>query len=39
MTYGQSVTDACIHWDDTAELLRHLANSVEQRRLRNARSA
>ncbi|MEC9363161.1 MAG: 3-deoxy-7-phosphoheptulonate synthase, partial [Pseudomonadota bacterium] len=39
MTYGQSITDACIHWDDTAELLRHLANAVEQRRLRQARSA
>lgn len=39
MCYGQSVTDACIHWDDTTELLRHLAGSVEQRRLRNARSA
>ncbi|MFP5304852.1 MAG: 3-deoxy-7-phosphoheptulonate synthase [Gammaproteobacteria bacterium] len=39
MTYGQSVTDACIHWDDTLELLRQLANSVEQRRTRNARSA
>lgn len=39
MTYGQSVTDACIHWEDTTELLRHLANGVEQRRLRHARSA
>jgi 3-deoxy-7-phosphoheptulonate synthase len=39
MTYGQSVTDACIHWEDTVELLRQLANSVEQRRTRNARSA
>ena len=39
MVYGQSVTDACIHWDDTTEVLRHLAASVEQRRLRNAKSA
>lgn len=39
LTYGQSITDACIHWEDTTELLRHLANAVEQRRLRNARSA
>ncbi|NKF21905.1 3-deoxy-7-phosphoheptulonate synthase [Solimonas marina] len=39
MSYGKSITDACIHWDDTTELLRHLANSVEQRRLRHARSA
>ncbi|MFA5938305.1 MAG: 3-deoxy-7-phosphoheptulonate synthase [Sinimarinibacterium sp.] len=39
LAYGQSITDACIHWEDTAELLRHLANAVERRRLRNARSA
>jgi 3-deoxy-7-phosphoheptulonate synthase len=39
MTYGQSVTDACIHWDDTAELLRNLAASVAQRRERLAKSA
>ncbi len=39
MTYGQSITDACIGWDDTAELLRHLAHCVEQRRLRQVRSA
>jgi 3-deoxy-7-phosphoheptulonate synthase len=39
MTYGQSVTDACIHWADTTELLRHLASAVEQRRQRLARSA
>jgi 3-deoxy-7-phosphoheptulonate synthase len=36
MTYGQSVTDACIHWDDTAALLRGLAESVKQRRRRRA---
>ncbi|MDD3762996.1 MAG: 3-deoxy-7-phosphoheptulonate synthase [Nevskiales bacterium] len=39
LTYGQSITDACIHWNDTTELLRSLANAVEQRRLRQARSA
>ncbi len=39
LCYGQSITDACIHWDDTAELLRTLANGVEQRRLRQARTA
>ncbi len=39
MTYGQSVTDACIHWDDTMELLRGLAGSVAQRQARLARSA
>jgi 3-deoxy-7-phosphoheptulonate synthase len=36
MTYGQSVTDACIHWDDTVALLRGLADAVEQRRRRRA---
>ena len=39
MTYGQSVTDACIHWDDTAELLRNLAGAVAQRQARLAQSA
>ncbi|HEX4872127.1 MAG TPA: 3-deoxy-7-phosphoheptulonate synthase [Nevskiaceae bacterium] len=39
MAYGQSVTDACIHWDDTTELLRGLYSAVEQRRVRLARSA
>ena len=39
MTYGQSVTDACIGWNDTAELLRSLASSVAQRQSRLAKSA
>jgi 3-deoxy-7-phosphoheptulonate synthase len=39
MVYGQSVTDACIHWDDTVELLRGLAASVEQQQGRLAKSA
>jgi len=34
MTYGQSVTDPCLHWDDTTTLLRGLAESVKQRRQR-----
>jgi 3-deoxy-7-phosphoheptulonate synthase len=34
MTYGQSVTDACIGWDDTLEVLRGLSDSVAQRRAR-----
>jgi len=25
LTYGQSITDACINWDDTEQLLRNLA--------------
>jgi 3-deoxy-7-phosphoheptulonate synthase len=39
MVYGQSVTDACLHWDDTASLLRGLAVAVTQRRRRLAASA
>lgn len=39
MTYGRSVTDACIGWEDSAEVLRGLAASVSQRRERLARSA
>ena len=32
LTYGQSVTDACIDWDTTADLLRGLASDVRARR-------
>jgi 3-deoxy-7-phosphoheptulonate synthase len=32
MTYGQSVTDACMGWDTTAELLDELAGAVAARR-------
>jgi len=32
LVYGQSVTDACINWDDSIEVLRNLANAVKQRR-------
>ena len=39
MTYGQSVTDACIHWDDTVAALRGLAQSITQRRRRLAANA
>ena len=39
MVYGQSVTDACIDWEDSVEVLRGLAASVAQRRERLARSA
>jgi 3-deoxy-7-phosphoheptulonate synthase len=39
MTYGQSVTDACINWADTVELLRGLAQAVTQRRQRLAANA
>lgn len=32
LVYGQSVTDACIGWQDTEILLRQLANAVKARR-------
>ena len=32
MTYGQSVTDACIGWDDTLAVLGELSGNVNQRR-------
>ena len=30
--YGQSITDACIGWEDTEKVLRQLAGAVESRR-------
>ncbi|MFG1915251.1 3-deoxy-7-phosphoheptulonate synthase [Micromonospora sp. NPDC048898] len=32
LEYGRSVTDACLGWDDTAEVLDHLATAVRARR-------
>ncbi|MDO6460300.1 3-deoxy-7-phosphoheptulonate synthase [Granulosicoccaceae sp. 1_MG-2023] len=32
LTYGQSITDACIGWDDTVEMLEMLADAVQKRR-------
>jgi 3-deoxy-7-phosphoheptulonate synthase len=32
LTRGQSVTDACINWDDTVETLEVLAAAVRERR-------
>lgn len=32
LVYGQSITDGCIDWDDTKEVLQSLARAVEQRR-------
>lgn len=31
-TYGQSITDACIGWEDTEKVLRQLASDVKKRR-------
>ena len=35
LTYGQSITDACIGWEDTEKLLQQLSEAVEQRRCVN----
>lgn len=32
LTYGQSITDACIGWEDTEKVLRQLADAVAERR-------
>jgi len=32
LTYGQSVTDACLGWEDSEKLLNSLAESVRKRR-------
>ena len=35
LVYGQSVTDACLGWEDTVVLLEKLARAVRDRRCRN----
>jgi 3-deoxy-7-phosphoheptulonate synthase len=35
LTYGQSITDGCIDWDSSVQVLENLAASVRQRRLHN----
>jgi 3-deoxy-7-phosphoheptulonate synthase len=35
LTYGQSITDACLSWDDTVPLLKNLAIAVQKRRAIN----
>lgn len=32
LTYGQSITDACVGWEDTIPMLERLSKAVEQRR-------
>ena len=36
LTYGQSVTDACVNWEDSVPMLENLADAVRKRRLRAA---
>ena len=33
LTYGQSVTDGCIDWESSVQVLQGLAAAVRQRRL------
>jgi len=39
LAYGQSITDACIGWEDSVPLLKNLAESVRKRRLVKAEDA
>jgi 3-deoxy-7-phosphoheptulonate synthase len=32
LTYGQSITDQCIGWEDTIEVIERLASAVRVRR-------
>ena len=36
LTYGQSITDACIGWDDSIELMTQLTEAVKNRRQKNS---
>ena len=36
LVYGQSITDACLAWDDTVPVLQALAEAVRERRLARA---
>lgn len=35
LTYGQSITDACVNWDTTEQMLQQLAEAVRQRRAKS----
>jgi 3-deoxy-7-phosphoheptulonate synthase len=39
LTYGQSITDACIGWDDSLVVLERLAEGVRARRVLAAQAA
>ena len=36
LTYGQSITDACLGWEDSVRCLDTLAEAVRRRRLKQA---
>jgi 3-deoxy-D-arabinoheptulosonate-7-phosphate synthase (EC 2.5.1.54) len=39
LTYGQSITDGCIDWDTSVQVLERLAAAVRRRRIQAARAA
>jgi len=39
LTYGQSITDGCVGWEDSVPMLDTLAAAVRSRRLENTRSS
>ncbi len=39
LTYGQSITDGCLGWDESVQVLEGLAASVRNRRMESARSS
>jgi len=39
LCYGQSITDGCVGWETTVEVLEGLAGSVRDRKANRARSA
>jgi 3-deoxy-7-phosphoheptulonate synthase len=39
LTYGQSITDACLGWDDSLATLGELSAAVQQRRVRQSEQA
>ena len=38
LVFGQSITDACLGWDDSESLLENLAEAVHLRRERQAKT-
>ena len=36
LVYGQSITDACINWEDSFNVLTKLSEAVQQRRVNTA---
>ncbi len=39
LTYGQSITDACLGWEDSVKVLETLVESVRKRRLQTANAS